>query len=71
MKHTTLLLLVLAANMSFARSKDHNFPLTIKVLAADQVKTTKPLAPPPTYVENSRCPSEMTRSDLERAPSVN
>ena len=51
MKHTTLLIVVLAASVSFARNKDHNFPLTIKVLAADQVKTTKPVAPAPTNIQ--------------------
>jgi hypothetical protein len=51
MKVMTVVMLVLAANVAFARNKDKSFPLTIKVLAADQVKTSKPPAPAPTNVQ--------------------
>lgn len=45
MRLTTVMTLLIAATMSYGRDKGKDFPLTIKVLAADQLKTIKPPAP--------------------------
>lgn len=53
MKYAVLLLLIFATNASFARHKDtkDQFPLTIRVLTADQLKTVKAPSPAPTNIQ--------------------
>ena len=51
MKTVVLCLVVLTTALASARKKDQIFPLTVKVLAADQIKTTKPPDPAPTNIQ--------------------
>lgn len=59
MKFATLCFLLFAASLSFGRDKEQkDFPLIIKVLAADQVKTNKPAAPAANTTNVQACAGE-------------
>jgi hypothetical protein len=70
MKDIIFLLLIFAGIPAVARDKDKKdqFPLTIKVLAADQVKTVRAPSPAPTNIqacagENLDCTNEQRPDD--------